>query len=266
VVYIKETSRATDSRWGGVQVYNVDEADTAAASKPQTEKWELQLGKKMGIAYMTEELLEDAPAMQDVYGKAFAAELAFKCDDEVFRGGGASAFTGVMGHASAISVAKETGQLADTIDAKNIQKMWARVHPRSKSRGVWFVNTETFPELQSMQIGLGTGGTLVYMPPGGISGAPYGTIYGRPVIEIEYASKLGDLGDIAFLDLDKYKVITKGATGQSESMHVRFLYDEMTFKWTLRINGAPKLKSPLTPYQATSGNTLSPFVFLAARA
>jgi HK97 family phage major capsid protein len=131
---------------------------------------------------------------------------------------------------------------------------------------VFVTNSECSPQLQNMQIGTGTSGQLVYMPPGGLSQAPHGTIYGRPVIEIEYASKLGDLGDISFLDLDKYKVITKGATRRSESMHVRFLYDEMTFKWTLRINGAPKLKSPLTPYQATSGNTLSPFVFLAARA
>lgn len=272
VTYVDETSRATGSRWGGVQVYNVDEADTVTASRPKLERWELQLGKKMGLAYMTEELLEDAPAMQDIYSKAFRSELAFKCDDEIFRGKGGAQFTGVLPNDTvptngpAISVAKETGQLADTIVAENVQKMWARVHPRSKMRGVWFINTECTPQLQNMQIGTGTSGTLVYMPPGGISGSPFGTIYGRPVIEIEYAAALGDLGDICFLDLSLYKVITKGAVRESESMHVRFLYDEMAFKWTQRINGAPKLKKALTPYKGASGATLSPFVFLAARA
>lgn len=271
VVYNKETSRATGSRWGGVRVYNVDEAETATASKPGVDKWQLELGKKMGIAYMTEELLQDAPAMSDVYSKAFSAEFAFVCDNEVFRGIGGAQFTGVLpndavpssGH-PAISVSKETGQLAATIEADNIAKMWARVHPRSKAKGAWFVNTETFPQLSKLQVGTGTSGQLVYMPPGGLSTSPYGTLYGRPVIEIEYAAALGTIGDISFLDLSKYKTITKGGVRPSESMHVRFLYDEMTFKWTYRINGAPKDKAPLTPFKGSG--TLSPFVFLATRA
>jgi hypothetical protein len=47
-------------------------------------------------------------------------------------------------------------------------------------------------------------------------------------------------------------------------MHVRFIYDEMTFKWSYDINGQSIVKQPITPYKGT--NTLSPFVTTAARA
>lgn len=272
VVYVDETSRATGSRWGGVQVYRKAEADTVTASKPGLGVWARRLEDMMGLAYMTERLLADAGAMQSVFNEAFTDEFAFKLDDEIFRGNGVGQCLGIQSHVyssttpgSTVSVAKETAQAADTIVAENIIKMWAAVLPRAKANGVWFINTECTPQLAQMQIGTGASGTLVYMPPGGLSGSPFGTIYGRPVIEIEQASALGDVGDITFADLSFYKLITKGGIKQDTSMHVRFLYNEMAFRWTTRVNGAPKLKTAITPYKGTSGNRLAPFVTLAAR-
>ena len=34
------------------------------------------------------------------------------------------------------------------------------------------------------------------MPPGGLSAASYGTLFGRPVLTVEYCAALGDEGDI----------------------------------------------------------------------
>lgn len=267
VVTIDETSRATGSRWGGVRVYRRGEAETVAASRPKFGKWEARLEDLMGIAYVTERALQDAPAIASVFAEAFAEEAAFVLDDEIFRGNGVGQCLGVFpGDAAAgpsIAVAKESGQLSDTIVAENILAMWARVAPKSQTRGVWFVNNECFPQLQQMQIGTGASGQLVYMPPGGLSVAPHGTIYGRPVIPIEQASALGDVGDISFLDLTQYKLIRKGGVKQDESIHVRFLYNERAFRWVWRVNGAPKPKAPITPYKGSK--TLSPFVTLAAR-
>jgi len=273
VPYLDETSRANGSRWGGIQVYRVAEADTVTASKPQLGKWECRLEDMMGLAYLTERLAQDAGAMAQVFSEGFNAEFAFKADDEVYRGNGAGQCLGLLNHiwsssagtGSVVSVAKESGQTADTIVAENVINMWAKVLPRAKANGVWFVNTECMPELQKMQIGTGASGTLVYMPPGGLTGASFGTIYGRPVIEIEQASALGDVGDIMFADLSFYKLIRKGGIKQDESIHVRFLYNERAIRWVSRFNGAPKLKAAITPYKGASGSKLSPFVTLAAR-
>lgn len=265
-IYIDETSRATGSRWGGIQIYRGAEADAATAKKPKIGKWECRLEDLIGAAYMTERLLQDAPAMESVFQEGFVDEFGFVGDDEVYRGTGVGMMMGVLNAACTVSVAKETGQPPDTIVAENVQKIWARVLPRSKARGIWVTNTECNPQLQNMQIGTGTSGHLVYMPPGGLSGSPFGAIFGRPVIEIEQASALGDVGDIAFLDLTQYKIITKGGIQADDSIHVRFLNNERTFRWIARVNGAPKLKSAITPYKGASGATLSPFVTLQARA
>jgi HK97 family phage major capsid protein len=274
VVYIDETSRETGSRWGGVQVYRAAEAETVTGThKPKLGKWECRLEDIIGIAYLTERLVRDGSAMVDVFRKGFTEETSFTVDNEIYRGTGVAQILGLLSHiyssttglGSVVSVAKESGQANDTIVAENVMKMWSKVHPRSKSRGIWLYNTECLPQLQSMQIGTGVSGQLVFMPPGGVSGQPYATMYGRPALDIEHASALGDLGDIMYVDLSQFKLITKGGTKEDVSIHVRFLYNERTFRWVTPINGAPKLKAAITPFKGASGSKLSPFVTLAAR-
>lgn len=263
--YLQNTSRATGSRWGGVRVYRRAEADTVTASKPTLEKFELELEDLMGIAYVTNRVLRDAPALGQLYRDAFTSEFAFTLDDEIFRGTGVGQCLGIIhaNNGALVSVSAEAGQGADTILAENIINMYGRMHPRSVQNAVWLVNQAAFPQLQTMQIGTGTSGQLVYMPAGGLSGQPYATLYGRPVIAIEQASALGDVGDIVFADLSQYILVRKGGIEEAESMHVRFLYDETAFRWIQRINGRPKDRSAITPYKGA--NTLSPFVALAAR-
>jgi HK97 family phage major capsid protein len=265
VVYVDESSRATGSRWGGVQIYRTGEGDAATAKKPKIGKWECRLEDLMGVAYLTERLMQDGSAMAQVFQEAFAEEFGFVLDDEILRGTGVGQCLGLLSTgACTVSTAKETGQLSATIVAENIANMWARVLPRAKAGGFWFMNTECNPQLDQLQVGTGTSGQLVFMPAGGLSESPFGRLKGRPVIEIEQASALGTVGDLFFADLSYYKLITKGGLQADESIHVRFLNNERTLRWVTRVNGAPKLKSAITPYKGS--NTLSPFVTLATRA
>jgi HK97 family phage major capsid protein len=212
---------------------------------------------------MTERLLQDAPAMQSVFEEGFRAEFAFVVDDEIVRGNGAGQCLGLLNSLALVTVSKETGQAADTVQAENIQKLWARLLPRAKAGAVWYINQEIERQLQNMTIGTGTSAQLVYMPPGGLSGAQYGTIYGRPVKIVEQCSAPGDVGDVILANLQGYKLITKGGLQADDSIHVRFLNNERTFRWISRIGGAPKLKSALTPYKGSA--TLSDHVTLEAR-
>lgn len=262
---IDETSRATGSRMGGVQIYRAAEADTVTAKKPKFAKIDLELEKLMGLAYMTDELMEDATALESVYKEAFTSEFAFTVDDEIFRGTGSGQCLGLLKSDALVTVAKEAGQGADTIVAENIINMYSRLWSRSRPKAAWFINQEIEPQLHQMTIETGTGsGQLVYMPPGGLSQAPYGTMYGLPVIPIEHGSALGDKGDIVLADLSQYLMIKKGGLKQDVSAHVRFINGEMTFRFTMRNNGQPMWEKPLTPYKGA--NTLSPYVTLAERA
>jgi HK97 family phage major capsid protein len=264
--YVDETSRATGSRWGGIRVYRAAEAAAVTASKPKLGRFELRLEDLKGLCYVTERALRDTSSLQSIIEQGFAEEFSFVLDDEILRGDGVGRCLGILNSPALVTVAKETvpAQAADTIVAENVIKMHSRLLARNMGGAVWFINQEILPQLYTMAITVGVGGVPVYMPANGLSVAPFGTLFGRPVLPIEQASGLGDLGDIILADMGEYILIDKPASSAS-SMHVRFIYDEMTFKWTWPINGRPKLNSTITPYKATSATTLSPFVTLAAR-
>jgi len=95
--YVNETSRATGSRWGGVQVYRAAEAATVTASKPSLGKFELRLEDMKGLFYATDRVLRDATLLEALANRAFSSEFAFKIDDEILRGTGAGQCLGVIG-------------------------------------------------------------------------------------------------------------------------------------------------------------------------
>ena len=262
---VDESNRATGSRWGGVQGYWANEAATVTASNPKFRKIELTLNKLMALYYATEELMQDASAMNSVLTQAFSDELAFLADDAIFRGDGAGKPLGILKSGCLVSQAAEGGQAADTVVYENVVNMWSRLLASSRSNAVWLINQELEPQLYSMYLAVGTGGIPVYMPANGISGSPYSTLFGKPVIPIEQASTPGDVGDIVLADMSKYLLADKGGMNFASSMHVKFIYDEMAFRVTYRVDGQPLFDKPITPYKGSAGRTLSPFVALAAR-
>lgn len=267
---IDETSRVTGSRWGGVQVYRTNEGGDLTAKKPKFRLMELSLKKLTGLAYATDELLQDASALEAIFSQAFQEELTFTMENEVVNGSGAGEMLGIMNSGALISVAKETSQVGVTFVAENAMKMWSRMWSRSRMNAVWFINQDVEPQLYQMNIKVknvaGTenvGGTAVYMPAGGLSQSPYGSLFGRPVIPVEYCATLGTAGDVILADLSQYVTIDKGGVQSASSIHVRFLNDEQTFRWVVRNDGQPTWHAALTPFKGS--NTQSPFIVTAVR-
>ena len=264
--YIKESSRATGSRLGGVRVYRKNEGGAGVHAAPEFGKFELDLEDLIGYCATTNDFMQDATSAGAVIEQSFAQEFGFRLDDEIVRGTGAGQFLGFLAAGCLTTITKETGQTADTINVQNLNKMLARLWNGSRGKAVWLVNQECLPQLYQLVLPAGASAFPVYMPPGGISGAPYGAIFGRPVIEIEQAAILGDAGDISLVDLSQYVIIDKGGVQAAQSLHVLFSTNEMAFRWVYRCNGQPAWATVLTPYKATTGNTVSPFVTLGARA
>ena len=261
---INETDRAAGSRWGGVQAFWLNEAGTKTKSKPTFRLVELNLQKLIGLVYATDELLQDAAALEAVIRTAFAEEFSFKIQDALINGTGAGMPLGIIPSAAKVSVGKETGQVADTIVKENIDKMYSRMKPSSVQRAVWYINQNVYPQLFSLTQDVGTGGLPVYLPPGGLSASPFGTLYGRPVVPIEQAATVGDQGDIMFVDMSAYLFIDKGAIKSDSSIHVQFTTDETVFRFVFRCDGQPAMAAPLTPFKGT-GDTISSFVLLDER-
>ena len=255
---IDEDSRANGSRWGGVQTYWEGEADEITASKPKFRQMELSLKKLTGLCYATDELLQDAAALEAVIRQAFAEEFGFKIDDAILSGSGEGEPLGILNSGAIVTVAKEASQ-TDTITVENLIKMWNRLWSRSRANAVWYINQELEPYLYTLKIG----DKPVYIPAGGLSEKPYGTLFGRPVVPIEQCSAAGEVGDIILADIGQYILIDKGGVKSASSIHVRFLYDENVFRFIYRVDGKPIWTKPLTPYKGSA--TVSPFVTLAKR-
>jgi HK97 family phage major capsid protein len=260
---VDESSRANGSRWGGVQSFWTAEAAEITSSKPKFKTVNLELRKLAGLCFVTEELLEDGQALEKVVSQGFSDEINFRLDDAIFRGDGAGKPLGILNSDALVSVDKESGQASDSVVYENLVAMWARMPARNRGNAVWLTNQEIEPQLYSMSLAVGTGGSAIFLPGGQASSEPYSTFFGRPIIPIEQASALGDKGDIVLADLGQYLLAEKGGLKIASSIHVRFIYDERAFRFTLRVDGCPAWSAPLTPYKGAS--TLSPFVTLQAR-
>ncbi len=255
---LDDSSRANGARWGGIQTYWENEADELVSSKPKFRTMDLSLKKLTGLCYATDELLQDAAALQSVITQGFAEEFGFKIDDTILNGNGSGQPLGILNSPALVTVAKETDQTAK-ITVENLIKMWSRCWGRSRANAVWYVNQEIEPLLYTLKIG----DVPVYLPAGGLSEKPYATLFGRPIVPLEQCSALGSVGDIILGDMSQYLLIDKGGINTASSIHVRFLYDESVFRFIYRVDGQPIWNKPITPYKGS--NTLSPFVTLAAR-
>jgi HK97 family phage major capsid protein len=112
--------------------------------------------------------------------------------------------------------------------------------------------------------GSATGGSLIWMPPGGVSGSPYSTLFGRPVIPTQACQQLGDVGDILFTDLSQYAAVLKaGGIRSDASMHLWFDQGVTAFRFVLRMGGQPWWSTAISAKNGST--TYSPFVALEAR-
>ena len=251
---IDETSRADGSRMGGVQGYWMAEAGTKTASKPKFRQIELKLKKCAALCYATDELLEDATALQSWITNSVPQELRFKVEQAIVNGDGIGKPLGMLQAGCLVSAVRTD---ASEIDALDLARMWAARYP-GVSDYVWLANSSIYPQLFNLSVGQ----MPVYLPAGGLSASPYGQIFGRPVVETEYNPYLGTLGDIMLVSPSQYAMIAKGGIQSTSSIHVNFVYDETAFRFVYRVDGQPLWASAITAYDGTT--SLSPFVALAA--
>jgi HK97 family phage major capsid protein len=259
-----ETSRATGSRRGGVQGYWMGEGGTITKSKPTFREVTLKLMKLGAVCYLTQELIDDGgTALEQYVSKCIADEFNFLIGDSLINGTGVGQPLGILNAPSLISVTKEGGQGADTIQPENIVKMEARFYAPNNGNSIWLKNQDINPQLHLMTLGIGAAGQVVYMPPGGLSGSQYATLMGRPMLDTEFNATLGDQGDLIKADMGQIISISKGGMVQAVSVHVEFLTDQMALRFTMRLNARPWESAPITPFKGT--NTQSNFVTLEAR-
>lgn len=265
---IDETSRAKGSRFGAVTHEWGGETDSpATTSKVKLRKHRWSLSALILKGFVTDDELEDAPALGSSLTRAMQTEAQFAAEDAIVNGDGNGKPFGFLASAALVSVAIEgTQTIANTADfiAKNVAKMRARMPSGLRGNSIWLIHSDIEAKLIVATLGGTAASTPVYMGPGGLSASPYGSILGKPVIDTEYQAAEGTVGDLCYVALNQYRFVERSAGPRLQtSAHIRFWESEMAFKLRWRVDGAPLWKSAVTP--AKGSNARSPFIALAAR-
>lgn len=221
--------------------------------------------KKSGAYFsVNNEWLEDAnPTLIQQIDSIFTQSLRWYIEKLLWTGTGAGQALGALNASATLQIDAEGGQAADTLITENVVKMWARLRPGSHSRAFWSCNPTCLPELMTLTVTAGTGGSLVgLVQPSSIAGAPPLSILGRPLYLNEHQPALGDAGDIALVDPNLYYMGEARQVSVDISKDVLFSTDQTAFRVSARFDAQPAMSGVLTP---ANGDTLAWAVTVAAR-
>jgi HK97 family phage major capsid protein len=248
-----------------------NEGGAKPESKIELNQRTTRLNKLVALIPVSDELLEDAPAIEGYIRRKAPEKIQFKVNRAIIDGTGAGQPLGFL--RSGAKIAVDAGDApAGSVQFKHIVDMYTRMYAPMRSRAVWLVNPEVEGQLMTMffapttvdAAGIPPSPFPVYLPNMSVAGAPYGTLFGRPVIPTQAMNPLGQEGDIAFVDLSQYlSLIKTGGIKTDVSIHVYFVQDLTAFRFVLRIGGMPWWNTPISPRIGTF--TQSPFVTLEAR-
>lgn len=245
--------------WGtnGLQARWESEGGVKLESKVDLDTSTVKLNKLAAVVPVTDELLEDVPALEGYIKRRLPEKMDFKISDKIINGTGVNEPLGIMKGTDLIKV-NPGATPSGGIQFPSVAEMYARMDPRSRSRAVWLVNPEiefkllTMAFMQAPSASLPANPVPVYLPAGSIAGAPYGTLLGRPVIPTVACAAAGTEGDIIFADMMSYLALVKtGGVRQDVSIHAYFVQDLTAFRFVIRVGGKPWWKDVITPPHGT---------------
>lgn len=253
-----------DEPWnGGIKAYWMGEGQQYTESKGVLGMADFRLHKLGALVKATDELLEDAAALESYIRRKAPSAIVHKINDAIIGGDGAAKPEGIINSSFTYEVAAEGGQAADTIVYENLIKMEARLI--AGSNGVWFANPACKEQLRQLK---DANGNHIYMNGNAfpnMAALPFDMLLGKPIVYMMGAMPaLGDSGDIVLADMSYYYSLLKTAgIKQDVSTHLYFDRDITAFKFSIRVDGKCPFKSPITTQY---GNyQMSGFVKLAAR-
>jgi HK97 family phage major capsid protein len=246
---------------GGFTASYTNEAGTISEADPKTRIMTLNAKKLTGLVRFSAELQADVPGGEKQITSICGKGLAWYRDKAFLKGVGSTEPLGILNAGCLVTVAKETGQKADTICYENLTRMMAAMYPGSFSNSVWVCHQSTIPQLLTLSLSVGVGGNAI--PVMSESNGKF-TMLTRPVIFTEKTEPLGDKGDILLADFSQYVVGLRSEMRFDMSIHVHFSTDEVLARLIERHDGQPLWDTALTLLDGVT--QVSPFVTLAARA
>lgn len=254
------------SVFGGIQAAWLDAGETFTATEASFAALALEAHKLGLLATVPNELIRFAPALEAWLRSKLPLAWAEFADRAFIKGDGIDKPLGGLNaqNPALITVAAEVGQPTATLTWVNILAMFARLLPESYATAEWDITPDAIPEIFTMALPVGTGGSAVMLGEGQGPQRLAQTMLGLP---IRWTRKtpgvLGAQGDISLVNWKDYVIGDARAMQFDTSEHSGFRSDTTDFRVLGHMDGQPGMLSPLTP--ENNGPTLSNYVQLAAR-
>lgn len=235
----------------GVVVGFVAEGGSVSNTQPGFKSVPLTPKKIMGVAQVTNELLDNSPISIDaIISEKFRTAIQYYVNHRIFNGAGGSLdMTGIIGNQATYKQTRATLAKFSLVDAA---LMLARLLPSSynASSTCWFVHPLNFAQLVQLE---DTSGRVVWLPNLQATGRPQLTLFGFPVIPCEALPPPAQGGgDVILADASKYLVGMNKELMVMGSPIYGMTSDLFTYRFTTRLDGAPEMTSVVTLADGTT--------------
>jgi len=248
---------------GGAYVSWGSEAGTISeTADPNFKQVHVVTQQLQALSKISRTLMSDSFLAMDAELRAiFADAIAFEEDNQFFNGDNVGKPQGILNAPAFQAVTRATASHFKLADAAN---MMAKMLPRSRPNSVWIMESLIFSELVQL---VDASGRVTYIPNVGSGYDKYPlaqanlALFGRPVLFTEKLKALGTQGDVVLADFKYYIVADTGTLEIAVSDQYAFNTNQLTFRLLKRVDGRPQVDAPFTQI---NGNTITPFVGLAA--
>lgn len=247
---------------GGVRGYWVEEAEKITGSKPKLEYVTIDLNTMAAMLYATHQMQRDAALLTSQIMSKVPIAMTRLLEGTIISGGTTGTPKSIMSSDALVTV-DATATASEVLNTKDILKMRTRMLPTSANNAVWLMHPDLEEYLPQLNLQFGSNAYPVYLPPTGLSGESYSTLFAKPIIFTDQMAAAGSAGDIGYMDLSMYEILQKGSMQQDISIHMMFDTAQTAFRFLMDCGGAPMTNHTLKLKNSTISR--SPFVVLGAR-
>ena len=227
----------------GVTVGFVAEGNSVSTTQPQFKQVVLTPKKIMGLCQVSNELLDNSPISVDaIVSSKLKMAIQYYINHRAFNGAGGSLdLVGIINHASVYKQSRNSLNNFKLVDAAN---MLSRLIPSAQGSAVWFMHPLNYANLVQLS---DTSNRVVWLPNLQATGKPILTLFGMPVVPCEsLPGPATGGGDVLLLNPANYLFgLNKELTVLGSPIYAMNA-DLFTYRFTLRIDGAPELSNVVT--------------------
>ncbi len=251
----------------GVQVYWRQQASTMSQSKPIFQNRTIALNEIYAFVPATDELLADAPRLNNYLGTKAPEKMGYAVDDAIFRGTGQGQPLGVLPGFGPSTITVTPNSTSNGYSLTDFANMYPRLlqGPNMVApQGIWLMTPREYALLPTLGTGSNAGFPLA-LTNQNIEGRIILSALGMPIYSSQHLPGANQLGSIMLANMKGYLGFNKsdGFDFQS-SIHLFFDSGAVALRWRFRFGGEPALRSTIASANDT-GNTMSHFVVLGGR-